>query len=206
MSTQPTSLNGSEAHDEQTKSVPATRHQKFPIGWGDLVGFRRRGSARPVQAAEVANGDACAVAAVPNGDGIVVVGKGASIVGEITNCTQVEIAGALEGKVVAEAVIVRAGGRLKGHVCSERAEVHGTIEGQVQVEDHLDIRSTGEVSGELAYGKLSVASGGRLAGSIQIVSEPEQHDVPAGPFEAVEQAEVASYGRSMAFRGESSVN
>jgi len=201
MSTEPTSHNGSEAHDEQPKAVAPTSHQKFPIDWGDLVGFRRRAPAKPAQTAqhEGANGNGLVVSEGPNGDGIVVVGKGASIVGEITNCTQVEIAGALEGKVVAEAVIVRAGGCLKGHVCSERAEVHGTLEGQVQVEDHLDIRSTGQVSGELAYGKLSVASGGRLAGTIQIVSEPEQ-------YEAVPQADVAPYSRTIAFADDSSVN
>src|SRR5204863_3407743 len=71
-------------------------------------------------------------------------------------------------KVVADVVIVREGGCLKGHVVSDRAEVHGTFEGQIQVEDHLDIRATGDVSGELTYGKLSVASGGRLAGSVEI--------------------------------------
>ncbi len=142
--------------------------------WSDLVGFRRREAVAEHTVPQGANR-----AAESTRDGVVVVGKGASIVGEITNCSQVEIAGALEGKVVAEAVIVRAGGRLKGRVCSERAEVHGTIEGEVQVEDHLDIRSTGHVSGELAYGKLSVASGGRLAGTIQIVSDLHSNPRPA---------------------------
>jgi cytoskeletal protein CcmA (bactofilin family) len=55
--------------------------------------------------------------------------------------------------------------------------VHGSIEGHVQVEDHLDIRATGVVAGELAYGKLSVASGGRLAGTIEIVSETHANGV-----------------------------
>jgi cytoskeletal protein CcmA (bactofilin family) len=155
MSTKHTSANGGD--------VPHSDPHKSSREWSELVGFRRR-EAVPEHAMPQAAAD---------GDGIVVVGRGASIVGEITNCSQVEIAGALEGKVVAESVIVRAGGRLKGQVCSERAEVHGIIEGDIQVEDHLDIRSTGQVSGELAYGKLSVASGGRLAGSIQIVSDPQ---------------------------------
>lgn len=157
----PSLLNGNEAPRDEQSAAPASAH-KAPIEWTDLVSFRRRDGA---QAA------ASKTEAPSPGDGVVVVGKGASIVGEITNCSQVEIAGALEGKVVAEAVIVRAGGCLKGHVCSKRAEVHGSIEGEVQVEDHLDIRATGQVAGELAYGKLSVASGGRLAGSIEIVSE-----------------------------------
>lgn len=143
------------------------------MDWGGLVGLRRE--PQPEE-----RNPPRQQAIVPSGDGLVVVGKGASIVGEITNCSQVEIAGALEGKVIAEAVIVRAGGCLKGTVCSERAEVHGIIEGQVQIEQHLDIRSTGRVSGELAYGRLSVASGGCLAGTIQLVPEAD-HEQEAAP-------------------------
>lgn len=191
MFNKPMSVNGDTSHDEQPQSAEPAAHHRFPLEWGDLVGFRRRHAAQP---AATAQGEAAAVP-VASGDGIVVVGKGANIVGEITNCSQVEIAGALEGKVVAEAVIVRAGGCLKGHVHSERAEVHGTLEGEVQVEDHLDIRSTGQVSGELAYGKLSVASGGRLAGMIQIVPEPEKQDPPA---EHQEQAAPVSFGEHLA--------
>jgi cytoskeletal protein CcmA (bactofilin family) len=158
--------NGEAPPGEQHKAVQTA-------AWSELVGFRRRdaASAEPVKPVgpEASKSDA-----------VVIIGKGANIVGEITNCSQVEIAGALEGKVVAESVVVRAGGYLKGHVRAERAEVHGSIEGQVQVEDHLDIRSTGVVAGELAYGKLSVASGGRLAGTIEIVSDAEHESHAAG--------------------------
>lgn len=122
-----------------------------------------------------------------NSDGLVVVGKGARIVGEISNCSHVEIEGALEGDVIAATVIVRAGARLKGRVHSERIEVHGTAEGQIQVEDHLDIRSTGQVSGEIAYGKLSVAAGADLAGTVQRSSdlqreEPDAEALAPGSF------------------------
>jgi cytoskeletal protein CcmA (bactofilin family) len=106
-------------------------------------------------------------------EGLVVVGKGASIVGDITSCSQVEIAGTFEGTVVAEDVIVRPGGYLKGTVSSERAEVHGRVEGRIRVEHHLDIRSTGRVSGELSYGRLSVASGGLVAGTIELSADGE---------------------------------
>jgi cytoskeletal protein CcmA (bactofilin family) len=113
-----------------------------------------------------------------SGDGLVVIGKGTKVVGEISDCTQIEIDGNLEGSVVANVVIVRVGGRLKGIIQSKRAEVHGMIEGQVLVEEHLDIRSTGHVSGELTYGRLSVADGGKLAGNIQTHSRLEQQSVP----------------------------
>ena len=116
-----------------------------------------------------------------NGDGFVVIGKGTHIVGEISNCSKIEISGYLEGSLMAGEVIVREGGCLKGHVQSERAEVYGTIEGEVHVQEHLDIRSTGQVGGELAYGKLSVAPGGKLAGKIQSHSQLERQDVPLQP-------------------------
>jgi len=116
-----------------------------------------------------------------NGDGFVVIGKGTHVVGEVSNCSKMEIEGYLEGTVIAGEVIVRAGGCLKGHVQSERAEVHGTIEGQVHVQDHLDIRSTGEASGELTYGKLSVAPGGKLAGKILNHEQHMEQDAPLQP-------------------------
>lgn len=121
------------------------------------------------------------------GDRIVVVGKGSNIVGEISNCSQVEIEGALEGNVIADVVIIRPSGRLKGRVNSDRVEVHGSIEGEIQVKEHLDIRSTGQVSGELSYGKLTVASGGYLAGNIHLCSdlqknEPKAETLDSDPF------------------------
>ncbi len=119
-----------------------------------------------------------------DGDGFVVIGKGTHVVGEISNCSKIEISGYCEGSVMAGDVIVREGGCLKGHLQSERAEVHGTIEGEARVQEHLDIRSTGQVSGELAYGKLSVAPGGKLAGNIQSHSQLQAQDAasqPAGP-------------------------
>ena len=130
---------------DEHKATSSAAALKSALEWGELVGFRRRYPSEVKQETPqpVEN----------TGEGIVVVGKGASIVGEISNCSQVEIAGALEGKVVADVVIVHEGGCLKGHIVSDRAEVHGTIEGQIQVEDHLDIRATGDVSGEMRAGK-----------------------------------------------------
>jgi cytoskeletal protein CcmA (bactofilin family) len=104
-------------------------------------------------------------------NGIIVVGKGASMTGEITNCSRVEIAGELEGNILAQSVVIRAGGRVNGTVCAEEAEVSGTIEGQLLVERHLDIGSTGMIIGELSYGSIEIAPGGRIAGSIQLQAQ-----------------------------------
>ena len=127
---------------------------------------------RPVDAVRTSNAvDFAKIKSSHPANGIIVVGKGASMAGEITNCSRVEIAGEFEGNVVAQAVIVRASGRVKGTVCSEEAEVNGTIEGELHVEHHLDIGPTGRIMGELSYGSIAIASGGRLAGSIQVLTQ-----------------------------------
>ena len=99
-------------------------------------------------------------------DGIVIVGRGTRITGEITDCLRLEIQGVVEGTIVADALVIRAGGSVTGRLQANHAEVHGYFNGQLQITDLLDVRSTGRVEGELAYGKLAVAMGGHISGNI----------------------------------------
>jgi len=100
------------------------------------------------------------------GDGIVLIGKGTRVIGEISDCTTVEIQGVVEGKLLASSVIIREGGGFKGSLQADQAEIHGVMEGNAVVNDLLDIRSTGTVAADLAYGRLSVEAGGQMTGNI----------------------------------------
>lgn len=117
----------------------------------------------------------------PNGERAVLVGKGTRVSGEIGDCDVVEIQGVFEGDVVSASVVVREGGSFKGQMQTEHLEVHGTIEGAIEVRGLLDIRSTGCVTAEVSYGQLSVATGGKLAGNIQEkkIVQLEGQSVPA---------------------------
>jgi cytoskeletal protein CcmA (bactofilin family) len=99
-------------------------------------------------------------------DGLVVIGKGSKIVGEITDCNRLEIHGIVEGTIVANSLVICDGGRVQGRLQSETAEVHGQFNGQLDVAKVLDVRSTGRVEGELAYGQLAVAMGGHISGTV----------------------------------------
>ena len=99
-------------------------------------------------------------------DGVVIIGKGTRIVGEITDCSRLEIQGVVDGTIVADVLIIRDGGSVKGRLQATRAEVHGLFNGQLEIAEVLDVRSTGRVEGELAYGKLAVAMGGHISGSV----------------------------------------
>jgi cytoskeletal protein CcmA (bactofilin family) len=99
-------------------------------------------------------------------EGVVVIGKGTKITGQISDCAKLEIQGTVEGTIVADALVVREGGVVKGDVRAAHAEIHGLFEGQLAVRDILDVRGTGHVQGELSYGKLAVAMGGYISGNV----------------------------------------
>lgn len=88
---------------------------------------------------------------------------------ELRNCRQLEVFGYLEGDVAAKAVLVHKNGRLFGKVKSDSAVIHGTLQGEVVVKNLIDIRSSGNVSGNIKYGKLALEQGGNLSAEVRNV-------------------------------------
>jgi cytoskeletal protein CcmA (bactofilin family) len=88
---------------------------------------------------------------------------------ELRNCRQLEVFGYLEGDVAAKSVLVHPNGRLFGRVKSDNAEIHGTLQGEVVVKHLIDIRSGGDVSGNVRYGKLALEVGGNLTAEVKNV-------------------------------------
>jgi cytoskeletal protein CcmA (bactofilin family) len=104
--------------------------------------------------------------AASQSDGIVIIGRGTRIVGDLVDCSMLEIQGSVEGRISTMALVIREGGSVHGEIHAETAEIHGKLDGHVEVSDRLDVRSTGRVSGEVTYGTLAVALGGYVLGSI----------------------------------------
>lgn len=98
---------------------------------------------------------------------VVYIGGACQVRGEIRNCRRLEIEGVLEGDLETEEIVVREGGKISGHIKTMSAEIHGDVEGQLDVEELLDVHSTGFVDGDVNYGKLAVASGGQVVGTLK---------------------------------------
>jgi cytoskeletal protein CcmA (bactofilin family) len=105
-------------------------------------------------------------ATVDRRPGHLVIGEGVKIVGQIRECRQIEIFGAVDGDLEVEELIVRENGILKGNVKADHAEVWGALDGEVSVKELLDVKSGGSVSGKTEYGALSIANGGRVVGTL----------------------------------------
>ena len=119
------------------------------------------------------------IASTPSGssdpareDGWVVIGKGTRVHGKIGDCKRLDVHGVLEADVIADLLVVREGGGIKGTVQSDNAQIHGVFEGTLVVHNHLEIESTGNVAGDVSYRTLAIQAGARLRGNI-VCSEPE---------------------------------
>lgn len=104
---------------------------------------------------------------VIEGEGVVLIGQGTNLQGDVTNCNIVDIQGVLEGNVSAKVVIVRNGGGFRGTCVADHAEVHGVVEGGIVVHGLLDVRSSGHVAGNITYEQLSVAVGAHVSGQLE---------------------------------------
>ena len=101
--------------------------------------------------------------------GILVVQEDTIIIGEIRNCRLIEVHGYVEGELSSEMVLVHNNGRLHGTIRTDSAEIHGTLQGYVFVNNLINVRSTGTVNGKVEYGQIAVEPGGILSAEFRNV-------------------------------------
>jgi cytoskeletal protein CcmA (bactofilin family) len=69
--------------------------------------------------------------------------------------------------VAGDLLVVQPGGRCFGRVKVQTADIRGTLQGDITVRELISIRSGGEVSGNVKYGKLSMEMGGLLSAQLR---------------------------------------
>ena len=94
------------------------------------------------------------------------IGNGVTITGSIKADNEVTIQGTLEGDVDCHCLIVSKSGNIKGKIKTETMTIEGKSDGEITINDLLQIKSTGSVSGKVFYGKIQVEDGGKLIGEI----------------------------------------
>ena len=96
------------------------------------------------------------------------VGRDLRLQGSVENCDILIIEGYMKASNVrSKKVTVAETGVLEGEVSADNVEVHGRFKGTMLARVFLDVRATGEVDGEISYGALAVAQGGRLCGHVR---------------------------------------
>lgn len=96
------------------------------------------------------------------------IGPNSNFKGDINTSGTLRIDGSIEGNVNADWVILSEKGFLKGDVTAKGIVIGGKIEGNLKAEEIVEIKSKGEVYGDIFANKLSIVEGGIFNGRSSI--------------------------------------
>lgn len=92
--------------------------------------------------------------------GINSLGSSTSIKGDLSAETDIRLDGELIGNLkCAGKVILGPKGRIQGEVICQNAVIEGKVDGLLKVKDHLQVKESARITGEISTQKLTVQSG-----------------------------------------------
>ena len=104
-----------------------------------------------------------------------IVGSEIHLTGNISACDRLIIEGRVEADLQdCREIEIAATGTFKGSASVELAEVSGHFDGTLTAREVLIVRSTGQVSGTIRYGKLEIERGGAVIGDLDLADKPVQ--------------------------------
>ena len=104
------------------------------------------------------------------------IGEGVTINGNIKSNNEVIIQGSVEGDVQCNSITIDNSGNLKGKIKAENMTVKGKVEGEININNLLEIKSKGNASGKIFYGGIQIDEEGKLAGEINFKDSNNKQD------------------------------
>ena len=97
-------------------------------------------------------------------------GQSIVIKGDISGSEDLVIAGRVEGSISLDGRVLTLaqGSHVVGEITAGTVVVSGTVEGMIDAEQRLDIKSTAVVDGKLSTSKLIVADGSTLTTEVEM--------------------------------------
>jgi len=91
-----------------------------------------------------------------------------NISGKIEGKGNVRIAGRMEGDINIEGdLMANQGAQLKGTVCARQVTLAGTLEGNIESAEKVELLDSAVLIGDLKTGTLTISAGSRVRGNIQ---------------------------------------
>ena len=94
------------------------------------------------------------------------IGDGVTITGNIKANNEVIIIGNVDGEIECNSIIIKKSGSVKGKIKTKMMTVTGKVEGEININGVLKIKSEGSVNGKIFYDDLQIDEGGKLSGEI----------------------------------------
>lgn len=116
-------------------------------------------------------------------------GKDTILKGTLRFTRSVQISGRLEGSIDAEGFLyIREGAEIVADIHAREIVVAGTVRGNIEASQRLEILATGKIFGNVRTAKLRVADGVVFEGKCEMLKDPESIDVFAVPLEQVRES------------------
>lgn len=109
--------------------------------------------------------------------GAVVIGEGVSLSGVLKVPGRAVIHGDFQGELYAEELTLGLAGKIAGKTHVGKADVQGEIRDELFVTEHLIVRASGRIHGNVAYGEVEVECGGNIQGTLR-QGKSEAKEVP----------------------------
>jgi cytoskeletal protein CcmA (bactofilin family) len=92
--------------------------------------------------------------------------EGTTITGDIISPADFRLDGHLIGNFQSKGkIVIGPAGSVKGDIICKNADIEGTFEGKIQVQEILNVKSKSHIIGEVICGKLSVEPGAEFSAS-----------------------------------------
>ena len=106
-----------------------------------------------------------------------IVGDGTRVAGQVSVKGTIRIDGIVEGDVHADWVVVGETGKILGNTCSRGVVIGGSVEGNIEATETVELMGKSSMAGEIRAPMLAVSEGAVFDGRSRMKSE-------AGPLEA----------------------
>ncbi len=100
-----------------------------------------------------------------------VLGSNSNFKGELNVKGTLRVDGTVDGQLEADHVILSESAMVKGTIKARKIIIGGKMEGNVSAQELVEIKSKGEVQGDIFTRKLAIIEGGEVNGKIEMKKE-----------------------------------
>jgi len=122
-----------------------------------------------------------------------IVGEGTVFEGTLRAESNVNVSGRVVGKLIVNGrAVISKNGRVEGELRATNAAIGGTIEGEVYVEERLELESTAHVDGSIQTDRLIVEEGAVFTGACKMGDAIDKDEIALPPKNATGSKEGGS--------------
>jgi cytoskeletal protein CcmA (bactofilin family) len=121
------------------------------------------------------------------------IGRSLVIKGEVSGSESLYIDGTIEGTInfADNRVTIGRNGHVAANITAKELVIMGTVKGNVECTDRLDIRSEGSLTGDVVTERISVEDGAIMKGSVEVKTSGQQKKKPVANEEQKTMAAAA---------------